>query len=220
MDVAEGNLPAGYYENPGIAIAPIPRSIEIGNYELGADFTFNSYFHNGDGLRAKLIKVTTEPGESVAAIPIKATLANNGLLDIIALQSNLTSETLEAVSYDGNTNLFTIKGFLPDASRILKVIYKTTSTFSVEYSLPPKTQTGFSLAPPVFEKFVTFEKTTFFLKPLESIKFNVRVTIPPNWQPEQKYIEFEILVSEVATSSSGAVGVTRAIAQPVLINLK
>ena len=219
VNAQEGELPAEYYNNPGLAIAPIPRSIKITNYELGANFEFLVYLHNSDGLLAKLIKITTEPGETIAAIPINATLANNGLLDIVSLQSTLPDEKLEAIAYDSTTKLLTIKGFIPSTERILRVVYRTTTTLKLSYALPPKIHQGFSPAPEIFKTFVEFDRTVITLKPLESVTIPVKVAIPPKWVSPNNLIEFEILAEEVNLTTA-SVGVSKAVAQPVLITLE
>ena len=216
----EGELPPDYYSNAGLAIAPIPRAITITNYELGANFEFPVYIHNGDGLLAKLIKIQTEPGETIAAIPINAVLANNGLLDIVSLQSSI-DEKLEAIAYDSTTKLLTIRGFTPSVERILKVTYRTVSTYELKYNLPPKGKyhAGYTPMPIVFKSFVELEKSIITLKPLESVIVKVKVTLPPNCKFPSNKLEFELLLEEVSTNSAN-MQMTKGIAQPVLIALE
>lgn len=215
----EGELPRGFYDNPGLGIAPVPREILIDNYELGCTFEFPVYIHNGEGTLVKLIGIRTDPGETIAAIPINAKLANNGLLDIVSLRSSI-EETLEAISYDSTTRLLTIRGFLPGSERILEVTYKTVSTYELRYNLPPKGKyhQGYSPMPVIFESFVEVKSGFITLKPMESTIVQVKVTLPPGCRFENKKLEFELLLEEIMVSPS-MVQMTKGIAQPVLITL-
>lgn len=208
----------GFETNASPAIAP--ASVEIGNFYPGATAEWQIIVHNGDGLKNKLLQITTEPSERVAAIPLKATLANNGLLDIIAITSTLDGEKLEAIAYDASTQLLTIKGFIPSAKRIVRITYKTISKFSVSYRQPSIFKEGYSSPPDGIESWVSFDTPALQLRPMENGVINVSLVIPPSTDVEAKKWLFWLGVIEEEVGASAKVVTQVELGQRILVTMR
>ena len=161
-------------------------------YKPGTQVSWQMIVHNGDGLKTKLLQVTTDPNETVSDIPLDATLANNGMLDIVSLNSQMMlrgdngvlipdtsqKETLEIIAYNAETKQMTIKGFTPESIRILRVVYRTVSEFTLKTEIPD-TMRSDCVAVPGSEQWLSIEPKTLMLKPMENAVVDVTLVVPP-----------------------------------------
>ena len=195
-------MPPDFYTNENRALGPDTVYIAVTQYELGGTFEWPIYIHNGDGMKAKLLEIETEPEEAIAAIPLTAVLANSGLLDIIAIESNLEGEHLEATAYDASTRLLTIKGFVPASKRLVRIVYKTISTYSVFWTLRAEGEKGYELADNQIEKWFSVDQPTITLRPMETKTVTARLTIPPKSDINVKEVVFWIAAIETVSVKS------------------
>jgi len=222
----------GFDTNPSSAIAP--ATVDIGKYYPGATAEWQLIIHNGDGLKNKLLQITTEAGETVAAIPLKVVLANSGLLDIISIQSTILKldtkgkyipdtdkvEHLEAVAYDNNNKLLTIKGFKPLEIRIVKITYKTISSFNIYYREPSTLKDDFDYPPAETGTWVSFDKPILLLRPMENGVITVSFTIPSDTKIDKGKWLFWIGVMEKELGESVQVATRVELCQRILVTMR
>ncbi len=208
----------GFSTNASSALAP--AEVKIDNLYPGATAEFQILIHNGDGLKNKLLQITTDRDETVAAIPINVVLANSGLLDIISIESTLQGERLEAISYDASTKLLTIKGFKPLEKRIVKITYKTLSNFSYYYRYPDKTRSGFGTPPLLAETWVSSDKPELQLRPMENGVVTVSLKIPSDAKVTEKKWEFWVGVMERGAGQGAQISTEIELASRILVTMR
>lgn len=204
-------------------------------YFDGKQIDYPFTIHNGDGLKNKLLKITTSTNETVADIPLYVVLANNGLLDIVALDSLILkqdekgeytipdssrTEKLEAIAYNAVKQLLTIKGFTPDTTRIAKVTYRTVSEFTVKVIYPSKLRRGFDLPPMGFENWVTVSQPTIQLRPMENRNVIMTLIVPKGIKVDRAKWEFWLEVTERGISKAGEVTIPVAYSPRILVTMR
>ena len=207
----------GFDTNASSAIAP--AQVDIGNFHPGAIAEFDIIIHNGDGLKNKLLQITTDSAETVAAIPLNVVLANSGLLDIISIDSSLPGEHLEAVSYDASTKLLTIWGFTPSETRVVKITYKTISVFKAYYKAPSKTKSGFAMPSVFASEWVSFDNPEIQLRPMGNGKVKVILKMPKNSEATDKW-EFWVAVTERGMGQGNQIATEIELCSRILVTMR
>ena len=206
----------GFDTNASSAIAP--AQVDIGNFYPGATAEFDIIIHNGDGLKNKLLQITTDSGETVAAIPLNVVLANSGLLDIQSIDSSLPGERLEATAYDTTTKLITIRGFAPSETRVVKITYKTISVFKAYYKAPSKTKAGFTTNA-LATDWVSFDNPEIQLRPMENGKVKVILEMPKTAQAFDKW-EFWVAVTERGMGQGNQIATEIELCSRILVTMR
>ena len=196
-----------------------PGTVEIGNYYPGATAEWKMLIHNGDGIKAKLLQITTEPNETVADIPLRVVLANSGLLDIDKIESTLP-EHLEAVAYDAEKQSITIKGFTPNTTRTVKITYKTISQFKVYVKYPSKTKAGFSMPPLETDTWVEMDNSEILLRPLENGYVVCSLKVPKNVKIESQKWEFWVGVTEQPYGASAQISTQIELCSRIFVTMR
>jgi hypothetical protein len=184
--------------------------ITLTNFVGGAiNVKYNILVHNGDGLKNKILIVSTDKEEVEVDIPLNVTLAKDEFSDIVHITSNLPDEKLLPVSYDSDTKTVHVAGFLPETTRTMKINYRSRSLFRVKYKPTTKSTTLeatgeiFSPTPPDVEKYVAISEPSFWLQPMENKAVSITLLMPSGLTfPEAKW-EYDIDVSETAPTRSG-----------------
>lgn len=203
-------MPDSFYTLASNSVGPGDILIRVTAEDLinGKVKEWPVYVHNGDGLQAKILRVETEFGETVATIPLNIVLANSGLLDIISIESTILKDTngqlvpdtdrrehLEAIAYDATTRLLTIKGFEPSAIRYVKITYKTLSSYKIYYNLRGEGEKGYALGTSPVKDWFSLDHETVVLRPFETKTLTARLTIPPNTLIKGKYVFWVVATS-------------------------
>jgi hypothetical protein len=223
---------AGFNTNASSALAP--AQVEIGNMYSGATAEFQIAIHNGDGLKNKILQITTDSNETFAAIPLTIVLSNSGLLDIISIDSQLLvrdvrrqwipdlveKETLEAIAYDAPTQLLTIKGFKPLRTRYVKITYRTLSKFTYYYRYPDKTRVGFEYPPILADTWISFDKPSAQLRPMENGSVLVSLKIPADAKVSEKKWEFWIGMMESGVGQSSQISTEIELCSRILVTMR
>lgn len=120
---------------------------------------------------------------------------------VFAVNSTLQNETLRVVGYNAATNELDITGLInpptgTEVTRTVQVIYQTSDSqrFLIAYQAPTNLQEGIAPAPEMARLWVTIDVGTVVIKPWDTAKIPVTLSIPANATDIPPKWEFRILV--------------------------
>jgi len=154
--------------------------------------------------------LTTELGQTTASVKPKLELSSLKTSSVLAVLSTNPADKPVAESYDPATHLLTVGGLsasersrkitvtytaLRMTERIVTINYRTWALFLVEYDDTPTGLSGFRTAPPEAAQWVVIDTPRILMKPKETRKVGVTLSIPADAGVPQKWA-VKVRVSE------------------------
>ena len=169
-----------------------PGKVQVGNFYPGARAEWMLTINNGnDGVTSEVKKVTTDPGEVKATIPVRSEFYR-----FIKVTSDNAKDKIVFVSGEGKG--ITFNGFEPNSDRVLTIDYIRYSQYSVKYREPDYVAEGYVPAPKEAKDWVIIADPTPIFLPREKKEILVAVEIPKDIQPLPKRWEFWISVIDIS----------------------
>lgn len=167
----------GEYQPPDDVDWLSPGKVNIANFRPGATAEYPITVHNGsDGVTVEVKQVTTDPGETVADIPIKRALAFTDRLNDIKLTSDNTKDKLSVT--DSEVGYLTISGFTPAESRKLTIEYIALTEFKVYYRVPNRVGVDYVSATEAQQEWILVADMTPVFLPKETKDVLITLYMP------------------------------------------
>jgi hypothetical protein len=175
-----------------------PGKVEVGNFHAGARAEWPLVLHNGASFAIEAKRITTDPGETEAEIPVKRKPYS---AEGVTFKSDLP-ETLKAVGVT-ETGI-RIGGFTPGVTRTVSITYPYYSMFAVKARRPDEPMAGYAVAPVEYQDWVIVADPTPVLAPRETRNIMVSLALPTDVKlpPDLKKWEFWITVVESGTTTN------------------
>jgi hypothetical protein len=139
--------------------------------------------HNGDPEHQTTQKtaISTDPGETVVDVPIRAPLADNSVASVLEVKSDNPGDNLVATGYNLDSQTIKIEGFAPATTRTMTLTYEAWNRYLIEYVVVEDVMRGYSLPPEAAKDWVKFSGAVV-LSPGSTATIPVRFAIPNEYK--------------------------------------
>lgn len=165
------------YKPPDDADWLSPGKVNIANFKAGAVAEYPITVHNGsDGVTVEVKKVTTDPGETAADIPINRVLAYPDKLSDVKLTTDNKNDKLSVTN--SKEGYLYIEGFASAESRKLTIEYVALTEFKVYYRLPTRVGTDYTFATEAQRDWILIADMTPVFLPRETKDILITLAMP------------------------------------------
>lgn len=167
-----------------------PDKINVGNFHNGAKVEGLIRVHNGNEFKTEKYQIITEPNETMVALTVKQQIVDYKASNIKSLTSDNAQDDLKIINCDGNR--VNIKGFAPNTSRVIEIVYRYNAKFEITYE-PAPDKFGYTKTPDNASSWVKISEANPILAPYETKDIPITLEIPDDADPVQGTWRFRII---------------------------